>query len=87
MDFTSFTQHLIPIVLIASLILGYILKAWIRDLDNKFIPTILVVFGAIIACVVSGGISVETCVYGALSGLASTGMHQLFKQYIDNAGK
>ena len=26
-------------------------------------------------------------VYGALSGLASTGMHQMFKQWVDNGVK
>ena len=87
MEFTNLTQYLIPIVLVACLIVGYILKAWIDDIDNKFIPTILVVFGTVLGCVVCGTITVESCVYGALSGLASTGMHQLFKQYIDNGGK
>ena len=88
MNFNDLIQNLsgnfILTVVVACLVLGYILKQWIKDLDNKYIPTILAVVGLILSCVLAGGISVETCVYGALSGLASTGLHQMFKQYIEN---
>ena len=82
MNFTNLQTYIIPVVLIACMVLGYILKAWIKDLDNKFIPTILTVFGAVLAGFIQGW-SAPNCIYGALTGLASTGMHQLFKQYID----
>lgn len=72
----------IPLVVILCLVLGYILKHWIKDVENKYIPTILTVVGAIAACFSSGDISLELIVSGAISGLASTGMHQAFKQFI-----
>lgn len=82
MDISNLAQYCIPIVTTACLILGYILKAWVKDVDNKYIPTVLAVTGAILGCVVMKGISLEGCVHGAMSGLASTGLHQLLKQYI-----
>ena len=49
MNFNDLIQNLsgnfIPTVVVACLVLGYILKQWIKDLDNKYIPTILAVVG------------------------------------------
>lgn len=75
----NLTQYYVEIIVIACLIVGYIMKKWIKDVDNKFIPTVVCVLGAVLNIVISG-LSVESVVYGALSGLASTGLHQLIKQ-------
>ena len=82
MDFTILTENFTLVVVVACLVLGYIIKT-LEFLPNKFIPTILAVLGAVLNAVVSG-LSVESIVYGALMGLASTGMHQAFKQFIEN---
>lgn len=71
-----------PIIIIACLVVGYIVKKWIRDVDNKWIPTIVAVLGAVLSVIVNG-VGVEPIVAGAVSGLASTGLHQLFKQHIE----
>ena len=81
-DMEYLTTLAMPMVIAACLILGYIIKMWVKDVDNKFIPTILAVFGAVIACVVKQDITVEVIVGGAFSGLASTGLHQAFKQLL-----
>lgn len=83
MDIKFFTDMCIPIVLAACLIVGYVLKYWIKDLTNKWIPTILTILGAILACVAKMEISLSIIVAGAFTGLASTGMHQLFKNIIE----
>ena len=83
MDFNALTEYFVLVVMVACLGLGYVLKKWIKDVDNKYIPTILAVFGAVLNAVVSGA-SVETIVYGALMGLASTGLHQAFKEFVEN---
>ena len=83
MDINFFTDMYIPIVLAACLIVGYVLKNWIKDLTNKWIPTILTVLGAILACIAKREISLLIIVSGAFTGLASTGMHQLFKNIIE----
>lgn len=72
----------IPLILVLCLVIGYILKHWIKDVDNKYIPTTLTIVGAIAACLSGGDVSLELIVSGAISGLASTGMHQAFKQFV-----
>lgn len=86
MDLSILSQYYIPIVVIACLIVGYCIKH-IKKLDavsNDYIPTILAILGAVLGCVANGSVSLENIVYGALSGLASTGLHQLFKKFIEN---
>lgn len=82
MDFTQLTQYFVLVVLVACLVLGYIIKTSFDKVPNKYIPTILAVVGAVLNAVVSG-VSVESVVYGALMGLASTGMHQAFTRFIE----
>lgn len=82
MDFTVFENYFVLSVVLACLIVGYIIKKWINDVDNKYIPTIVTVFGMVLNLAVSG-VSVESAIFGAFMGLASTGLHQAFKQYIE----
>ena len=42
------------------------------------------ILGAVLGCIATKGITLEAIVAGAVSGLASTGLHQLFKQFIDD---
>lgn len=82
MDFSVLEQYFVLTVVVACLVAGYIIKKWIKDVDNKYIPTILVVLGLVLNLFVSG-FSIESAVFGAVMGLASTGFHQAFKQYIE----
>lgn len=82
MDFTVFENYFVLSVVLACLIVGYIIKKWIKDVDNKYIPTIVTVVGMLLNLVVSG-VSIESAIFGAFMGLASTGLHQAFKQYIE----
>lgn len=82
MDFTVFENYFVLSVVLACLIVGYIIKKWINDVDNKYIPTIVTMFGMVLNLAVSG-VSVESAIFGAFMGLASTGLHQAFKQYIE----
>lgn len=79
------TENLVPVVVLFCLVLGYCIKH-IKKLDkvsNQYIPTILAIIGAIICCVYKGTVDIETITYGAISGLASTGFHQVFKQFVE----
>lgn len=78
--------YVIPEVVALCLVLGFIIKQWIKDVDNKWIPTIVAVVG-IGSAVILNGLTVGAVVGGAVSGLASTGLHQMFKQWMDNGGK
>lgn len=82
-DVTFFENIYIPAVCAFCLIFGFILKKWIKDKNNRFIPTILTLTGAILGCIVNYGITTENIIGGAFSALASTGMHQAFKQIIE----
>ena len=82
-DMSIFNGLALPLVVAACLVLGYIIKKWVKDVDNKYIPTILAAVGVVLACLVKWDISVETVVCGAFSGLVSTGLHQMFKQLIE----
>ena len=82
MDFNQLTQYFVLVVLVACLVVGYILKTSFDRVPNKYIPTILAVVGAVLNMIVSG-MSVESFVYGALMGLASTGLHQAFTRFVE----
>ena len=84
MDFAALlNEYLVVVVVLACLVVGYIIKhaSFFKWINNDDIPVILAVVGAIVNVLVSG-LSVETVVYGAFMGLASTGLHQSFKKFI-----
>ena len=82
-DFVQVIQEYIaPVVVIACLVVGYILKHAIPQLKNDYIPCILALVGAILNPIVNG-LDVNTVVYGALMGLASTGLHQAFSRFVE----
>ena len=85
MDFLSLTKYFVFVVMVACLVVGYIIKhaTFFKWIPNDDIPIILAVVGAILNPIVSG-LSVESIVYGAVMGLASTGLHQGFKKFIEN---
>ena len=82
MDISFILDMYVPIILVACLVVGFVVKKWIKDVDDKWIPTIVTVLGAVLGAVLNG-IGVEQIVAGAVTGLASTGLHQLFKQLIE----
>lgn len=84
MTLTEIQQYFIPIVMMACLVLGYVLKTWLPT-DNKWIPTILTIVGAVLGCIAMHDITLAAIVEGAVSGLASTGLHQAFKQIIEGS--
>lgn len=85
MDFTILTNHFVLIVLVACLVIGYIIKhaSFLKWIKNDDIPVILAICGCLLNLAVSG-LSIESAVYGAVMGLASTGLHQSFKSFVEN---
>lgn len=86
MDFVSiFNEHFVVVVMVACLVIGYIIKhaTFLKWIPNDDIPVILAFIGAIINSVISS-FSIEAVIYGALMGLASTGLHQAFTHFIEN---
>lgn len=83
-DFSLVTEHFVLVVMLACLVIGYIIKhaTFCKRIPNDDIPVILAVFGAVLNAAVSG-VSIESVVYGAVMGLSSTGLHQLFKNFVE----
>ena len=79
---TIFSETFVAVVMIACLIVGYIIKTSLDFIPNKYIPTVLAIFGAIVNVAVSG-VGIESVVYGALMGLASTGFYEMFKNFVE----
>ena len=82
-----FSTYIIPTIVGLCLIVGYLVKNF-TGADNRFIPLVVTVLGIALAVWMNWpAITPEVVLGGAVSGLASTGMHQLLKQWIDNGGK
>lgn len=86
MDLSVLTEYFVLVVMVACLVVGYIIKhaTFFKWINNNDIPVILAFVGAVVNMIVSG-LSVESVVYGALMGLASTGFHQAFKKFIEKS--
>lgn len=76
-------EFVVPIIVLACLVIGYVIKhtPYLDKIANSYIPLIVTVLGAILG-VVTSGLSIEAVIYGAVSGLASTGLHQAFTRVL-----
>lgn len=83
MDLNFISQLYIPIVLVICLCVGYVISKFV-PMDNKWIPTIMLVLGVVLGCVANKNFELTTIAAGAVTGLASTGLHQVFKQLIES---
>lgn len=84
MDLTFLNEYMIPVIVGICLIVGYITKKWIKDVDNKWIPTICAAIGLVLAVWMEAWmLSPIVILKGLFSGLAATGLHQAFVQLIE----
>ena len=77
-------DYVILLVLGICLCIGYVIKTSIPKLDNKYIPLIMAVLGVVLNVWINMSFSPTILLGGLFSGLSSTGLHQAFKQMIDN---
>lgn len=82
MDLTFLSNYFVPVIIGICLCLGYGIKR-VNFISNKWIPIILMAVGLLLNIWLQHGISPEIILSGMLSGLASTGLHQAFKQLIE----
>ena len=72
-DLGFLTEFMVPVIVGICLCVGYVVKKWIKDVDNKYIPTICAVLGVILAVWINGWtITAPILLSGLFSGLAST---------------
>ena len=83
MDFLN--DYMVLVVIGICLCVGYVIKHVIpSDAVNRYIPLIMAVLGVVLNVWLSGfAFTPEILLGGLASGLASTGMHQLFKKFIE----
>lgn len=83
MDFIN--DYIVLIVLAVCLCVGYVLKNLIpTNKINRFIPLIMAVIGIVVNLWVNSfKLTPEILLGGMVSGLASTGLHQAFRQIIE----
>ena len=86
---TYLNNSIVIIVLIICLCVGFIIKNVIpTDKINRFIPLIVAVLGVFLNIWYNKWvITPDILLGGLLSGLASTGAHQVLKQFIEKGGK
>lgn len=82
-------NYIVLIVVGICLCVGYVLKNLIKNEKvNNYIPLIMAVLGVVLNLWINGfAFTPEILLGGLLSGLASTGLHQAFKQFIEAIGK
>lgn len=82
MDFLN--DYLVVVVVGICLCVGFAIKHLVpSDKVNRYIPAAMMILGVVLNSWVNAFvITPEVLLGGMVSGLASTGMHQLFKQFI-----
>ena len=84
MDLTFLTEYLVLVVVGICLCVGYVIKKSITIIPNKYIPLIMAVLGTIVNISMNtNNISAEVILAGMLSGLASTGLYEAFRNLIE----
>ena len=83
MDLTFLSDYIVVITLAFCVGIGYIIKTSLDFIPNKYIPLIMGVIGIVFNCAAADTITATTIVVGLISGLASTGMYELFRSFIE----
>lgn len=83
MDLGFLTEFAVPIIVGICLCVGYIVKNVIPNEDlNRFIPLIMGLLGVGLNVWINGAFTAEILLGGLFSGLASTGLYEMFKNII-----
>lgn len=83
LDLNVLGNYLVLVVVGICVCIGYVIKTSFSFIENKYIPCIMALLGCALNVWISGGISPEVILGGLFSGLASTGLHQAFKNLIE----
>lgn len=85
MDITNLTQYLDIITVGICLCIGYVIKTSLDFIPNNYIPLIMLIIGTILG-VLSDGLNLVSILSGMVSGLASTGLYEAFRNLIGDKG-
>ncbi len=83
MDLSYLTEYAVPIIVGICLCVGYIVKNIIPSEEiNKYIPLIMGILGVALNVWVNMDFTAEILLAGLFSGLASTGLYEMFRNII-----
>lgn len=85
MEISILNQYLEIGIVGICLCVGFVIKHSLDFIPNKYIPLIMLILGTTTSILVNipSGISLNVILSGMFSGLASTGLHQVFSKLIN----
>ncbi|BCN30631.1 phage holin family protein [Anaeromicropila herbilytica] len=84
MPINALCDYVVFVVLGICLCTGYVIKNSLDFIPNKYIPLIMLFIGVIANVAFQHSISAEIVLAGMITGLTSTGMHEAFRNLIEN---
>lgn len=83
MDIGFLTEYAVPIIVGICLCVGYMIKNVIPDNKiNQYIPLIMGGLGVVLNFWINRSFTAEILLGGLFSGLASTGLYEMFRNLI-----
>lgn len=84
MDLSFLSEFINLGILGVCLCIGYVIKTSLDFIPNKYIPLIMLVLGTVLGIVTNlNDLSIDVVLTGMVSGLASTGLYEMFKKLIN----
>lgn len=84
LDLSVVSNYLVVAVILVCCCIGYVIKTSLDFIPNKYIPLIMACIGVALNYFIAGYFNVNVLLGGMLSGLSSVGLHQAFKNLIEN---
>lgn len=85
MEINFLDTYTVPTIVGICTCVGFVIKNSL-PIDDKYIPLIMAILGIVLNIWVNSSINPNILLEGMFSGLASTGVHQSFKQLISKKG-
>ncbi len=83
MDISALSGYLVLVVVGICLCVGYVIKTSLSFVPNKYIPLIMLLLGLVVNMMINiSHINADVVLSGMLSGLASTGLYEAFRNVI-----
>lgn len=86
-DLSFLTSYAVPVVIGICLCIGYVVKTSLTFIKNKYIPLIMAIVGVLLSIWINRSIDPNIILSGMFSGLASTGLYEMFRNIINNKEK
>ena len=84
LDLSVISNYLVVAVILVCCCIGYVIKTSLDFIPNKYIPLIMACLGVVLNYFIAGYFNANVLLGGMLSGLSSVGLHQAFKNLIEN---